>query len=208
MLYSRILYKVKACQQTHQHWNFSATFGVHGGVAVIGAGSNESDPIIVFGSIDYAVRAVQSGSLLWQFSTGDLVLSTPTCHEESGMCFVGSVDRRMYALDLASGKQHWNATTGGGIEGSATVAEGKVFFGSNDGTLYCVDLSTGRQRWRYETHGGIEGKPAVHNDTVYIISYHVMFAAPAKRIQVHNHMFRNYNSINNFNFNLTSSKLT
>ena len=39
--------------------------------------------------------------LVWQFSTGDLVLSTPTVDEASGTCFVGSVDRRMYALDLA-----------------------------------------------------------------------------------------------------------
>ena len=39
--------------------------------------------------------------LVWQFSTGDLVLGTPTVDEASGTCFVGSVDRRMYALDLA-----------------------------------------------------------------------------------------------------------
>ena len=85
--------------------------------------------------------------LVWQFSTGDLVLGTPTVDEASGTCFVGSVDRRMYALDLASGEQRWNVTTGGGIEGPATLAAGRLFFGSNDGSLYCLDAATGRQHW-------------------------------------------------------------
>ena len=38
-------------------------------------------------------------------------------------------------------------TTGGGVEGPATLAAGRLFFGSNDGSLYCVDAATGRQHW-------------------------------------------------------------
>ena len=46
--------------------------------------------------------------------------------------FVGSDDGKIYALNLATGKKVWEFKTGGPVESSALVLDGKVFVGSSD----------------------------------------------------------------------------
>ena len=108
--------------------------------------------------------------LVWQFSTGDLVLSTPTIDEGSGTCVVGSVDRRMYALDLASGEQRWNVTTGGGIEGTPAVVSGAVYVGSRDGAVHALDAISGALRWKFAAGAEIRGGPAASEDHSVLVA--------------------------------------
>ena len=142
--YTGKVYSVDAATGA-QHWNFSATWAVHSGVLLLEAGGGAEPPAVVFGSLDYCVYAVRAGALLWKASLGDMVLGTPVS-DGSGTIFVGSSDKRLYALNGTTGDQLWNVSTGGGIEGPATVSGGLLYVGSNDGKLYCIEVSIGLSR--------------------------------------------------------------
>jgi outer membrane protein assembly factor BamB len=65
----------------------------------------------------------------------------------------------------------WNFTTGGYVESSPTVSNGKVYIGSWDGKLYCLDADTGAWVWDYTTGSRVESSPAITNGKVYVGSY-------------------------------------
>jgi eukaryotic-like serine/threonine-protein kinase len=52
----------------------------------------------------------------------------------NGVVFVGSASKKVYAVDAATGKVLWSYTTGGAINGSPVIADGKLFVGSDDVT--------------------------------------------------------------------------
>jgi len=52
--------------------------------------------------------------------------------------YFGCDDGRLYALEVAAGKELWKFKTGDAIESSPYVADGVVYVGSNDGCLYAI----------------------------------------------------------------------
>jgi outer membrane protein assembly factor BamB len=68
--------------------------------------------------------------------------------------FVGSYDRNLYALDVATGRERWRFTAGASIRSAPAVARvgGRivVFFGADDRTFYAVDAQTHRKLWARE----------------------------------------------------------
>jgi outer membrane protein assembly factor BamB len=77
------------------------------------------------------------------------------------LVIVGSRDKRVHALDRASGKEVWTANTEGRVDSSPVVAGGRVFVGSGDGNLYEIDLAKGTQRNKFPLGKSIVASPAV-----------------------------------------------
>src|SRR6267378_4892951 len=96
-------------------------------------------------------------SLLWSFSTGRAVKSSPAI--EGKRVFFGSADANVYALDLADGKKVWAFSAGQPIESSPLVLDDKVYIGSGDGVLYALEAGTGKLVWKYKTGEKILGGP-------------------------------------------------
>ena len=63
------------------------------------------------------------------------------------------------ALALADGAKAWAFKTGGAVESSPLVLEGKVYVGSSDAFLYALEAATGKPAWKYETGDKILGAP-------------------------------------------------
>lgn len=84
-----------------------------------------------------------------QFSTGGKIWSDPVIKD--GVAYFGSLDHKLYALEVDTGKLVWGEPfeTGGGVVVSPALHEGKVFFGSFDGVFYAVDAFTGQELWRF-----------------------------------------------------------
>jgi len=93
-----------------------------------------------------------------------------------------SADDKVYAIDVATGKERWSFFTEGPIRLAPTVADGKVFAGSDDGSLYCLKASDGELLWRFKSYDDDRRLPGngriisywpircgivVDNDTVY-----------------------------------------
>ena len=87
----------------------------------------------------------------WAFQTGGPVVSSPTVVD--GVAYVGSDDKQLYAVDLATGKEKWKFATGGPVRSTPAVAAGLVYAGSYDGVFYAVDAATGKERWKFAMPG-------------------------------------------------------
>jgi len=68
----------------------------------------------------------------------------------NGIAYFGSsVDRKVYALDIATGKGKWTFFTEGPIRFSPTLWKDCVYFGSDDGHVYCLKAKSGKLVWKY-----------------------------------------------------------
>jgi eukaryotic-like serine/threonine-protein kinase len=131
---------------------------------------------VYFGSGDGGVYAVdvQSGQLVWKFSTGDVVHASPAV--VNGVVYIGSWDSNFYALDADSGQEKWRFHAGEdsfihnqvGFQSSAAVVDGVVYTGCRDGHFYALDAATGRKKWDYMTNlSWVNATPAVRDGLVY-----------------------------------------
>ncbi|MCD6461262.1 MAG: PQQ-binding-like beta-propeller repeat protein [Thermoplasmata archaeon] len=106
------------------------------------------------------------GSLLWRFSTGGPVASSPAV--AGNKVFFSSKDGRLYAISL-EGAEMWNRSIGASIS-SPAVADGRVYVGSggfdSEGRLWCFDLN-GSLLWNLTTTGGIQSSPLVADGMVF-----------------------------------------
>lgn len=113
----------------------------------------------------------RSGRERWRFEAG-VVESSPLVVD--GTLYVGSWDRRVWALDASSGKAIWSYRTGDKVKGGAAYAKGTVFVGSYDGRLYALDAKSGKLRWSasaqssFGSTGNFYATPAVAYGRVYI----------------------------------------
>jgi len=62
----------------------------------------------------------------------------------------------------------WSFKTGGPVNSSAVVAEGKVFVGSGDNQVYALDLKSGAQIWAFKTGGPVEAPPLALNGRIVV----------------------------------------
>ncbi len=107
-------------------------------------------------------------SLRWSYLTGSYA-SSPAVAD--GTVYLGSDDRKVYALDAATGRLRWDFTTGNGIYAGPAVSGGIVYIGSDDGKLYALNAATGQLRWAYTSHYPVESTPVVADGTVYFGSF-------------------------------------
>ena len=102
----------------------------------------------------------------WTVSTEGGVWGSPAVVD--GVVYIGSMDRRLYAIDAETGAVEWTVSTGGPVQSSPAVVDGRVYFGSFDRKMYCLDADTGEEQWTYETEGLVNGSPTVAGGTVYV----------------------------------------
>jgi outer membrane protein assembly factor BamB len=96
-------------------------------------------------------------TLAWTAKTGGPVKSSPAI--ANGKVFIGSDDKQLHCLDLATGQKQWSFLTEGEIESSPLVLDGLVYIGSSDGLLYALDASNGSNVWKFKTEDKILGAP-------------------------------------------------
>ena len=93
-----------------------------------------------------------------------------------GKVFVGTVDGRLIALDMATGKQAWDTKLIDskkltvGFTGAPLVVKDKVIIGSQGGEwpwrgpIFGVDANTGEKKWEFFTVAGTEEAKATWGD--------------------------------------------
>ncbi len=101
----------------------------------------------------------------WTFKTGAKIWSTPAVQQ--GILYVGSFDKKVYALDASTGAEKWEFTTGGVITATPVVVDGTLYVGSFDQSFYALDAASGHLKWRFEGKNGFWATPIVVNGTIY-----------------------------------------
>jgi len=123
---------------------------------------------VIVGNEDGEIIALElSGSRKWGFRARRAVSSSPYVDIEN-ICYVGSFDNYLYALDAGNGFTMWKFRTNGPVVSSPVVDGNFVYFGSADRYVYAVNTQTGRDKWRFETSKPVVASPVVYNDAVYI----------------------------------------
>jgi outer membrane protein assembly factor BamB len=103
----------------------------------------------------------------WEFETGGGVDSSPAIGSD-GTVYVGSWDKKLYAINGQSGVKLWEFETGGNVQSSPAIgSDGTVYLGSSF-TLYAINGKSGVKLWEFET-GNMVSFPAIGSDgTVYV----------------------------------------
>jgi outer membrane protein assembly factor BamB len=72
---------------------------------------------------------------------------------EGNMLYGGSIDRKVYAVDLVNGDVRWSSRLPGMIVGGVLVAGDTIFAASSrpEGRIYALRRGTGKQIWRTST---------------------------------------------------------
>ncbi len=122
------------------------------------------------GGYVYALSG-RSGSILWKFSTGKKVWSSPAMGDLDGDgvldVVVGSDDDFVYAISGKDGSLIWKYRTKGWVISSPALADLNgdgildVVVGSSDGFVYAISGKDGSLIWKYRTKGHITASPAL-----------------------------------------------
>ncbi|MEP7117989.1 MAG: PQQ-binding-like beta-propeller repeat protein [Acidobacteriota bacterium] len=117
-----------------------------------------SDAVVV-GDWDVYAYDAESGAARWSFHpSSGFGPGVFLGQAAGGRLFTGSPSGSIFALDVASGRQAWNAVVNGdgrttvfepATDGAIVVATYTVFTAPNTGGVVAVDAETGHERWRF-----------------------------------------------------------
>ena len=124
-----------------------------------------------FGTFNFEVLALdlKGRKILWRHSDPDQAFPYySSAALSNGLVIVGGRDKRVHAIDAATGKPAWTFSTRARVDSSPAVAGGRVYIGSNDGRLYVLDLATGQKQSEFEAGAGLAASPAIAAGRVVI----------------------------------------
>ena len=80
---------------------------------------------------------------------------------DDGRLFIGSFDRRFYAIDIEDGTEIWSREGRDWFWTSALVEDGTVYAADLAGSVWAWDAATGDERWAepYDAGGAIRARP-------------------------------------------------
>jgi outer membrane protein assembly factor BamB len=137
---------------------------------------------LFFGCSDGKVYALDAatGDKLWESAaTGDKIWGTPAFLEQTvyigstgetvnqDTLFIGSFDKKVYALNPDDGTVKWEYATEGSVIATPLVFNSTVYIGSFDRNLYALNASDGTLKWKFSGNNWFWAQPAVWNGVIY-----------------------------------------
>lgn len=116
------------------------------------------------------------GTLNWRSEFGGELSASPVADDrsvyvasETGKPEAGTrrATGALRALGKEGGVTQWMRTLAMPLQGSLTLANGKLFGGGGDGRLYAFDSRTGELRWSFEYNAPFNSQPVVAGSRVY-----------------------------------------
>jgi len=126
------------------------------------------DLIIVGAENGEVIGLELSGQRKWSLRTRRGVTAAPYVDEVEGICYVGSFDGYMYAVDASTGYSMWRFRTSGPIISAAAPVRDLVVFGSADGNVYGVNAESAKEKWRFNAEQPIVSSPVIRDENIYI----------------------------------------
>ncbi len=160
--YNGTLYAINESDGSEK-WSQATKGHIIGGPVVSGSS-------VYVGSADgclYAFAAGDGSQIFAPFCTGQKIWSTPAV--SSGVVYFGSMDKKVYAIDAATGGSKWPQPfkADGALASTPVVDGGTVYVGSLDNNMYALDASNGEMRWRFKADDWVWNRALVDGGTVY-----------------------------------------
>jgi outer membrane protein assembly factor BamB len=73
-----------------------------------------------------------------------------------GVVYLGDMDGKVYAWNLADGKEIWTYKVASGFMASPAIRGGLLYIGDIDGKFYALDIKTGQPKWTFAAESEIE----------------------------------------------------
>ncbi len=97
---------------------------------------------------------------LWAFEAGGVLESSPYLAGKT--IFIGSSNRKVYAVDAEKGTKLWEASVGGAIQATPMLANSTLFVPCSDKFMYAFDTgNNGALLWKFPTKGALTSSPLV-----------------------------------------------
>jgi len=106
---------------------------------------------------------------LWSYTMGNWSYSSSPAISQD-ILYIGSYDKKLYAVNATNGSLIWTYTTKGIVRSSPAVSNNIVYAGSGDTRFYALNATSGVHIWNYTTKDAIYAPPLVYNDIAYIPS--------------------------------------
>ncbi len=107
------------------------------------------------------------GRLLWRFRASSYISGSPTIAD--GVVYAGAGDRRLYAVNAATGALVWRIQMDG--DDAWLTEAGGVIYASGGSDLLAVDAATGNVLWRHDVGPVYYSIPSVVDGVVYVGSW-------------------------------------
>jgi len=85
--------------------------------------------------------------------------------------YAGVVPRKIYSLEVATGKEVWSNTTGGQLPATPLIVGDTLYIGSTDGNMYAFNATTGEQLWTFPTGDYILSSAKYYEGKIFFGSY-------------------------------------
>lgn len=92
--------------------------------------------IVYAGNRNGKVYAHAASRDIWQFYAGGEIFSSVLLDDNT--VYVGSIDKKVYALDANDGRKLWEFVTGDKVVCTPVMHDGILYIGSDDGNLYAL----------------------------------------------------------------------
>lgn len=139
--------------------------------AYVAASPAVRDATAYFGTFGNKVVAVslKDSKVLWDYDPPDQDFPFYSSAAVTGdLVVIGGRDKRVHALDRATGKARWTHALRGRVDASPVVAGDRVYVADTAGILAALDLKDGSVAWQYETGSGFTASPAIADGRLVI----------------------------------------
>ncbi len=159
--YDRILYSLSPSNGS-VNWTFEDSKDHWIGSAVAG------DDMIFAPSADYNLYALNmQGKLVWKFTAEQALWGQPVI--DGTNVYFGSMDHKVYALNMATGKLVWSSELNGSILGAISLGpDGVLYAGTLGDSVFALDTSSGKTIWKYAASSRIWSAPVIGNGNLYV----------------------------------------
>ncbi|MHC1575366.1 MAG: cobaltochelatase subunit CobN, partial [Candidatus Methanogasteraceae archaeon] len=103
---------------------------------------------------------------VWTFSVGSQVSTTPAVEDGVVYFATGKGEKKLYAVDIATGNETWSRYLYGSLS-SPAVSNGRIYIGDKDKRLNCIDATDGIEIWNQTLKGACRSSPVVAGGMVY-----------------------------------------
>jgi outer membrane protein assembly factor BamB len=83
-----------------------------------------------------------------------------------GVAYLGDMDGKVFAWNLADGKELWNYKVESGFIASPAIRGGLLYIGDIDGKFYALDIKTGQPKWTFSAEAEIDSGANFWKDNV------------------------------------------
>jgi cobaltochelatase CobN len=145
-----------------EQWNYSASGASDMYMSVATDGSK-----LFFGGgnatncVDIATQTTA-----WTFTVDDKVTTTPAACDGVVYFATGKNEKKLYAVDIATGNEVWSRSLYGSLS-SPAISDGKIYIGDKDQQINCIDASDGSDIWNQALGGACLSSPVVAGGMVY-----------------------------------------